>query len=82
MVVVHRAHGFRFVIYTADHEPAHVHVTGAGQAKINLLGAAGSPEVVFSAGIRRADMRRLLAEVNLRRNELLREWERIHGRRD
>src|SRR5690606_29931523 len=24
MVVIHRAFGFRFVIYTLDHEPAHV----------------------------------------------------------
>ena len=47
MVVVHRAHGFRFVIYTLDHEPAHVHITGAGQAKINLRGAGGVPEVVM-----------------------------------
>jgi hypothetical protein len=53
MVVVHRAHGFRFVIYTSDHEPAHVHVTGAGHAKINLLGAGTTPEAVFSVGIKR-----------------------------
>lgn len=51
MVVVHRAHGFRFVIYTADHELAHVHITGAGQAKINLLGPDGDPEIVSSVGI-------------------------------
>ncbi|HEY5819491.1 MAG TPA: DUF4160 domain-containing protein [Mesorhizobium sp.] len=29
---MHRAFGFRIVIYTLDHEPAHVHITGAGQA--------------------------------------------------
>lgn len=81
MVVVHLAHGFRFVIYTLDHDPAHVHVTGAGQAKINLLGPDGGPEVVFSIGIKRADMRRLLTEVIEHRAALLREWERIHGRR-
>jgi hypothetical protein len=81
MVVVHRAFGFRFVIYTLDHEPAHVHVTGPGQAKINLLGPDGSPELVFIAGIRRSDMRRLLAEVAERRDEFLQEWERIHGKR-
>jgi len=79
MVVVHRAHGFRFVIYTLDHEPAHVHITGAGQAKINLRGADGEPEVVFSIGIKRSDMRRLLGEVIQRRDEFLQEWERIHG---
>ena len=82
MVVVHRAHGFRFVIYTADHEPAHVHITGAGQAKINLLGPNGDPEIVFSVGIKRSDVRRLVAEVIERRDHLLQEWERIHGQPD
>ena len=77
---MHRAHGFRFVIYTSDHAPAHIHVTGAGQAKINLLGADGMPELMFSVGIKRADMRRLLAEAVERREEFLRGWERIHGR--
>jgi hypothetical protein len=82
MVVVHRAFGFRFVIYTLDHEPAHVHITGPGQAKINLLGPDGSPAVVFSAGVSRSDMRRLLAEATARRDEFLQKWERIHGRRN
>ncbi len=80
MVVVHRALGFRFVIYTLDHDPAHVHITGAGQAKINLLGADGAPELVYSIGIKRSDLRRLLVEVSEHRGEFLREWERIHGR--
>jgi hypothetical protein len=79
MVVVHRAHGYRFVIYTLDHEPAHIHLTGPGQAKINLLGPDGSPELVSSVGIKRSDMRRLFAEVVERRDEFLKAWERIHG---
>ncbi len=82
MVVVHRARGFRFVIYTLDHEPAHVHITGAGQAKINLLGPDGAPEIVSSIGIKRSDMRRLIGAVIEHRDEFLREWERIHGERD
>ncbi|SED11026.1 protein of unknown function [Rhizobiales bacterium GAS188] len=82
MVVVHRAHGFRFVIYTLDHEPAHVHITGAGHAKINLLGPDDEPELVFSVGIKRSDMRRLMAEVAEYRDAFLQQWERIHGRRD
>ena len=69
MVVVHRAHGYRFVIYTLDHEPAHVHLTGPGQAKINLLGPDGMPELVSSVGIKRSDMRRLFVEVVERREE-------------
>ena len=82
MVVVHRAHGFRFVIYTHDHEPAHVHIVGAGFAKVHLLGPDGRPEVVDVRGIKRADLRRLFAEVSERRDQFMREWERIHGRVD
>jgi len=82
MVVVHRAHGFRFVIYTFDHEPAHIHITGTGHAKINLLGPAGTPELVSSIGIKRSDMRRLFAVVAERRDDFLKEWERIHGQDD
>lgn len=73
MVVVHRAHGFRIVIYTQDHEPAHVHVTGPGRAKINLLGPDGRPEVVDVVGIKKSDMRRLLTEVTEHRDRLMRE---------
>ena len=51
MVVVHRARGFRFVIYTQDHEPAHIHITGAGQAKVNLIGDDSTPVLVPSLGI-------------------------------
>lgn len=82
MVVIHRAHGFRFVIYTADHDPAHIHITGPGQAKINLIGPDGKPELVSVAGIKQSDMRRLMSEVTDRRDEFLQEWERIHGKLD
>ena len=79
MVVVHRAHGFRFVIYTADHEPAHIHITGRGQAKINLTGADGKHELIHVVGIKQPDMRRLMAVVAERREEFLMAWKRIHG---
>lgn len=80
MVVVHRAHGFRFVIYTFDHDPAHVHVTGSGQAKISLIGANGAPELIYSIGIERTDVRRLMDEVTVDRETFLAAWERIHGK--
>ena len=82
MVVIHRAYGYRFVIYTADHEPAHIHITGAGQAKINLLGAGGKPEAVYFIGIKQSEAKRLMAEVIARQDEFLEEWERIHGKSD
>jgi hypothetical protein len=80
MVVVHRAHGFCFVIYTLDHEPAHVHIIGAeGHAKVNLLGPGGRPELISSIGMKRSDIRKLFAEVVERRVALLKDWEGIHG---
>jgi hypothetical protein len=82
LVVIHRAHGYRFVIYTLDHEPAHVHLVGAGLAKINLQGPSGKPALVSSVGIKRPDMRRLFAQVVERRDEFLKAWNMIHGRPD
>jgi hypothetical protein len=82
MVVVHRARGFRFVIYTQDHEPAHVHTTGRGQAKINLMGPQGAPELIYSIGIGRADMRRLMDEAITHQARFVVEWQRIHGSTD
>lgn len=41
MVTVHRFDGLHFVIYSNDHDPAHVHVQGAGcEAKVQLVGEA------------------------------------------
>lgn len=79
MVTVHRAHGLRFVIFTDDHGPAHVHVFGDGEAKIDLLGAAGSPELVSTIGLSKADLRRAMRVVTDRRDELLAKWRTIHG---
>jgi hypothetical protein len=81
MVVVHRAFGSRFSIYTRDHEPTHVHITGAGQAKDQSagLGRDGRPELVYSIGISRADLRRIMTEVVAEQARLLEEWKRTHG---
>lgn len=82
MVVVHRAHGFRLVIYTSDHEPAHVHIAGSGRGKVDLVGAGGRPVLVMSVGIKHNDLRRLMNEIDEHRNMLLQAWERIHDRAD
>ena len=48
MPTVHRAQGFRFVIFTNDHEPAHVHaVSGEGEAKIELGATSGAPALIW-----------------------------------
>lgn len=82
MVTVLRAHGLRVVIFTNDHDPAHVHVFGDGEAKINLLGAGGAPELVWAEGLSRGDIRRAVRLVAEERTTLLARWEEIHGRAD
>jgi hypothetical protein len=83
MVTVYRAHGFRFVIFSTDHEPAHLHVfrqSGGhgGEAKVNLAGPDGV-SLEWVVGIDRADMRRILLEIQAQREMLLEAWRRIHG---
>jgi len=82
MVTIYRGHGLQVVIFVDDHEPAHVHITGAGAAKINLLGPGGEPELIYSVGIKRGDMRPLMAEVAKQASHFLEEWELIHGQGD
>ncbi len=79
MVTIHRAQGLRIVIYLDDHEPAHVHVFGDGQAKIDLVGAAGRPELVWADGMTRAEVRRAMKLVIEHHDSFLAEWRRIHG---
>lgn len=77
-----RAHGLRVVIYANDHRPAHVHVFGDGEAKIDLLGAGGAPDLVWADGMARGEVRRAVRLVSERRTFLLSRWEDIHGRPD
>ena len=79
MVTILREGGFRVVIYLQDHEPAHVHVIGDGEAKINLIGSSGEPELVWAVGLSRADLRKAMRIVAEARAELLARWEEIHG---
>lgn len=75
-----RAHGLRVVIFTNDHRPAHVHVFGDGEAKINLLGANGTPELIWADAMSRGEVRRALRVVTEQQKFLLARWEDIHGR--
>ena len=82
MVTVLRAGGFRIVIYRNDHRPAHVHVLGTGEAKIDLLGADGTPDLVWADTMTRGEVRRAMRIVIEQQVFLLRRWEDIHGRVD
>ncbi len=82
MVTVFRAYGLHIVIFIDDHRPAHVHVFGDGQAKINLLGPGGEPALVWSEDMTKADVRRAMRTVQEQQTVLIQQWERIHGRLD
>ena len=82
MVTVLRAYGLRVVIFSNDHLPAHVHVFGDGQAKINLLGAEGAPELIWADAMSRGEVRRTMRIVTEQQAFLLARWKEIHERAD
>ncbi|MGE0665718.1 MAG: DUF4160 domain-containing protein [Sphingomonadales bacterium] len=79
MVTIYRAHGLRIVIFTDDHEPAHVHVFGDGHARINLTGPNGGPELVWAESMKRNDVRRAMDLVIEHQAAFLERWREIHG---
>jgi hypothetical protein len=82
MVTIFRAEGLRFVIFVDDHAPAHVHVFGDGEAKINLTGPRETPELVWADGMKRTDIRRAMRHVTTNKAWFLKRWIEIHGRVD
>ena len=50
-----------------------------GEAKINLVGTDGTPELLWVDGMTRAEARRALRIVAGRQVFLLARWEEIHG---
>ena len=82
MVTIFRGEGLRVVIFVDDHEPAHVHVFGDGEAKINLTGPHGAPDLIWADGMKRNDLRRSLRIVTEHKVLFLNRWTEIHGRID
>ncbi len=79
MVTIHREAGLRFIIFTDDHEPAHVHVIGDGAAKINLAGPDGKPELVSNDGLKAGDLRKAMRIVTDEQAKMLKAWSEQHG---
>ena len=75
MITVLRAAGLRFIIYTDDHEPAHVHVYGDGEARINIE----RMDVISNRGMNKRDLARALGIVMDNRALFLEKWSEIHG---
>ncbi|WP_428483764.1 DUF4160 domain-containing protein [Rhodopila sp.] len=82
MVTVVRANSLCVVIYVNDHRPAHVHVFGESEAKINLLEPGGSPDLIWADAMRRSDVRRVLRLVAEQQALPLKHGERMHDRVD
>lgn len=82
MVTGLRAEGVRMVIFVDDHHPAHVRAFGDGEVRMNLLGAAGTPELVWSNGMTRGGIRRAMSIVVEQHALLLARRENLHGRTD
>jgi hypothetical protein len=79
MVTICRALGFRVVIFIDDHQPAHVHVFGDGEAKINLTGRGNEPELVWAVGMTRSEVRKAMALVKAHQRDFAARWRQIHG---
>lgn len=72
-----RINGFRVVIYTADHEPMHVHVINAeGEAVVEIGKKA---RLIRSGGMKRQAIQTALDIVQNHAEMLAEEWEKIHG---
>ena len=76
---MHRAFGYRFVMFANDHSPPHVHVFGqGGEAKIDLENPQ-APRLDWVVNIGRGDVRRIMQEVERERARLIEIWSTIHG---
>ncbi|CDO38966.1 conserved hypothetical protein [Novosphingobium sp. KN65.2] len=61
-----------------DHEPAHVHEFGDGEAKTNLRGSEAKPELLSAAGMTRTDIRHAMRTVKAQQAMLPERWNEIH----
>jgi uncharacterized protein DUF4160 len=79
MPTIHRQHGLRFAVFSDDHEPAHVHVIGAGEMKIQLGDAGRAPFAVYAVGMKARERRCAMAVVLQLQAEFIARWNEIHG---
>jgi hypothetical protein len=81
MGTVLRQDGWRFVIYTDDHVPPHVHVKrrGGGEVKVSLPPPGEYVAVLRVRDLPTHEAVRATRLVEEHRELLLREWEKIHG---
>lgn len=81
MPTIHRQDGFRLVIYTKDHQPAHVHcVRGSAVVVLNLATADDGPTIrKLSRHVKANDLADALRLVNENHFKLWDAWRQYHG---
>lgn len=80
MPAVLRRSGFKVVINSDDHRPAHVHVIGgSGIVIIKLNGRHQKPSVRENLGMNQGDLIKALRIAAENKKVLVKEWRRIHG---
>ena len=72
-----RINGFRVVIYTADHEPMHVHVINAEGEAVIVIGRKA--RLIRSGGMKDKSIQNALEIVQHNAGMLAEAWETIHG---
>jgi hypothetical protein len=78
MPTIFRAHGIRFVIYTNDHRPVHVHAVLAGAVAVIEVDDTGvTLRAVHGMSLARVRQAMELAYEN--RSLIRQRWEEIHG---
>ena len=71
--------GYKFYIYTNDHNPSHVHVKKIGkEVVINIGSRTTKPAVREIRGMSQKDMSKALKITAEKQEFLLEEWRRIH----
>ena len=73
-----RFRGFNLVIYTRDHEPAHVHARGHGVEAVFILPCAGGAAYVRGRFGTTPQEEAMLARF-IEENILCKAWEDLHG---
>jgi len=74
-----REKGFRIMIYTKDHAPAHVHVIGQGEIIVDLGGPDTPVSVSENFGMSNRDERRALEIVGEYQEQLPEVWRSMYG---
>ncbi len=71
MPTIFRKYGFRFFFFSLEHNPIHIHIEGNdGNVKINVENL----EVLENHGIKPADLKKIVNEVEEKKQEIVTEW--------